>query len=64
VRTAGDAADSAPATVSSGESVVAAAREMCERRSSHALVRDEHSGRLVGMLSTLDVAGVLAGAEG
>jgi hypothetical protein len=34
---------------------------MRDRGVSHLLVRDARSGRLTGMLSTLDVAGILAG---
>jgi CBS domain-containing protein len=61
--TAGEVADREPATISSDDTVADAARLMRERGTSHLLVRDARSGRPSGMLSTLDVAGMLAGPE-
>lgn len=42
---------------------MAAAELMRERGIAHLLVRDPESGRPTGMLSTLDVAGILAWDE-
>jgi CBS domain-containing protein len=50
-------------TVASDEPLAAAAQLMRERGTAHLVVRDAHSGRPTGMLSTLDVAGVLAWGE-
>jgi len=50
-------------TISSGAPLGAAAELMRTRGTNHLLVRDPHSGRPVGVLSTLDIAGVLAWGE-
>jgi CBS domain-containing protein len=50
-------------TISSSESLVAAAELMRDRGIAHLMVRDAQSGRPAGMLSTLDVAGILAWGE-
>lgn len=50
-------------TLSSDQSLKEAVREMGGRGVDHAVVRDAHSGRPTGMLSTLDVLGVLAWGE-
>lgn len=49
--------------ISSGEPLIAAAQLMRERGVTHLVVRDAESGRPRGMLSTLDVAGILAWGE-
>ena len=63
-RSLGEVADGEVNTISSSEPLGAAAELMRERRIAHLLVRDAHSGKPAGMLSTLDVAGVLAWGEG
>jgi CBS domain-containing protein len=50
-------------TVSSDESLTVAAELMRDRGTAHLIIRDAHSGRPVGVLSTLDVAGILAWGE-
>lgn len=50
-------------TVSSDARLADAAAAMRQRGTAHALVIDAHSGRPSGMLSTLDVLGVLAWGE-
>jgi CBS domain-containing protein len=50
-------------TVELSTSLIAAAREMLSHGSSHALVVDPREHRPVGVLSTLDIAGVLAWGE-
>jgi CBS domain-containing protein len=50
-------------TISSGEPLLAAAERMREHATSHLLVRDAESGAPTGMLSTLDLAGILAWGE-
>lgn len=50
-------------TVSSDEPLAVAAQLMRKRGTAHLIVRDNHSGRPVGVLSTLDVAGILAWGE-
>lgn len=51
-------------SVSSDASLYEAARRMRDLGIAHLLVCDAHSGQPVGVLSTLDVAGILAGSEG
>jgi len=58
-----EAADRDLSTISSGEPLIAAAELMRERGIAHLVVRDAQSGRPSGMLSTLDVAGILAWGE-
>jgi CBS domain-containing protein len=50
-------------TVASSESLAAAAQLMRERDIAHLIVLDAQSGRPTGMLSTLDLAGILAWGE-
>lgn len=50
-------------TVSSEEPLRLAAEKMRDRHVSHLVVSDAHNGRPVGMLSTLDIAGILAWGE-
>ena len=47
-------------TVGAEDSLARAARTMADRGVSHAVVVQPHSGHPVGVLSSLDVAGVLA----
>jgi CBS domain-containing protein len=47
-------------TVGAEDSLARAARTMAERGVSHAVVVQPHNGHPVGVLSTLDIAGVLA----
>jgi CBS domain-containing protein len=62
--TAAAAAATEPVTVSSHESLLGAAQLMSEHGVSHLVVLDRASGYPVGVLSTLDVAAVYAGAAG
>jgi CBS domain-containing protein len=50
-------------TISADESLIAAARLMRQHHTAHLIVRDPSTQRPVGMLSTLDLAGVLAWGE-
>jgi CBS domain-containing protein len=50
-------------TISSSEPLAAAAELMRDRGIAHLVVRDAQSGKPTGMLSTLDVAGILAWGE-
>jgi CBS domain-containing protein len=59
-RIAGEAAATPAVMVAPGESLVRAAQLMREHETSHALVADNISGEPVGVLSTLDVARVIA----
>jgi CBS domain-containing protein len=58
-----DIAERDLSTISSDEPLTAAAELMRERGIAHLVVRDAHSGRPTGMLSTLDLAGILAWGE-
>lgn len=58
-----DIVDTNPPTISSEGTLAAAAELMHERAVSHLVVVDAHSGRPTGMLSTLDLAGILAWCE-
>ena len=60
-RTAGECAIPAALTVSADATLAKAAQLMAEHRVSHLVVLAAASGRPVGMLSTLDLAGVAAG---
>ena len=62
--TAGDAPAHEPQTVVGDQPLHQAARQMAEGHASHAVVLDAPNGRPVGMLSTLDVAGILAWGRG
>jgi CBS domain-containing protein len=58
-----DVADRDARTISSSEPLGAAVELMRKRDVAHLVVRDDHSGQPTGMLSTLDVAGILAWGE-
>ena len=62
-RSLGEVADPNTRAISSDEPLIAAANAMRELGTSHLLVRDAHNGHPVGVISTLDVAGVLAWGE-
>jgi CBS domain-containing protein len=62
-QTLADVADRNFEKVSSGDPLSVAAALMRDDHADHLLVHDEQSGRPVGVLSTLDVAGVLAWGE-
>ena len=62
--TAGEAAGPPAATVSADRSLAEAAALMGDREIAHLVVLDPASGQAVGMLSTLDVATVLAWGTG
>jgi CBS domain-containing protein len=59
-----DVAERDLSTISSGESLTSAVELMRKRGIAHLVVADADSGRPSGMLSTLDVAGILAWGEG
>jgi CBS domain-containing protein len=61
-RTAGDLGGHHPITVGADQPLAEAARAMLEQGATHVVVADR--GRPVGVLSTLDVAGVLAWGRG
>jgi CBS domain-containing protein len=58
VLTAGDVANSPTLTIAPDEPLVGAARRMAERGVDHMVVIDD--GRPAGVISSLDVAGILA----
>ena len=58
VLTAGDVANSPTLTTAPDEPLVGAARRMAERGADHMIVVDD--GRPAGVLSSLDVAGIIA----
>jgi CBS domain-containing protein len=58
-----DVVDRDPTAVGSDEPLAVAAELMRARGLTHVLVRDHSTGRPSGMLSTLDVAGILAWGE-
>jgi CBS domain-containing protein len=62
-RTAGEAAASEPVTVSSEDRLDRAAQLMIEHQVDHVLVVGSQDGRPAGVLSTLDIAGVMAWGE-
>lgn len=62
-RPLGELAERSPATISSDAPLLDAVGAMRERDCSHLLVRDAHSGQPAGVISTLDLAGVLAWDE-
>lgn len=62
-RDLGELADRDLSTISSGEPLSTAAELMRDRGIAHLVVRDAQSGRPSGMLSILDVAGILAWGE-
>jgi CBS domain-containing protein len=61
--TVGQSTTTAAVTVSDGESLVTAARRMLEHNTAHLLVLSSASGRPAGVLSSLDIAGLLARAD-
>jgi CBS domain-containing protein len=63
-RTAGDAAATEVVSVLSDDTLSHAAQLMAEHDTSHLLVLHSQTGNPVGVISTLDVAGVLAWGEG
>ena len=63
-RTAGDSAVAPLVTVRSDDRLEHAAQLMAEHGVSHLAVMDEASGRPVGVLSTLDIARVIADVTG
>jgi CBS domain-containing protein len=58
-----EVADRDLGTISGSEPLTTAAALMRDRGVSHLVVRDAQSGRPTGMISTLDVAGILAWGE-
>lgn len=62
-RTAGEMAVTPLVTVDRDDSLERACRLMAEYGTAHLAVLDPISGRPVGVLSTLDLAGVVAGDE-
>ena len=58
-----DMADRDFSTISSDEPVMVADELMRERGVGHIVVQHARSGRLTGMLSSLDIAGILAGGQ-
>jgi CBS domain-containing protein len=62
-RSAGEVADHALPMIAGDEPLRAAAEAMRDRGISHLVVRDAASGNPTGMLSTLDIAGILAWGE-
>lgn len=61
--TARDCAASELITVTPGESLEHATQLMSEHEASHLLVADPETGRPVGMVSSLDIAAVIARAQ-
>ena len=59
--TARDAAFTPAQPIASSDALGVAAELMAERDASHLVVVEQHSGRPIGVLSTLDVARALAG---
>ncbi len=59
----GDIAERDLNMISSSEPLLSAAERMREHATAHLLVRDAKSGAPAGMLSTLDLAGILAWGE-
>jgi CBS domain-containing protein len=58
--TAAELARAEPVTVAADDSLARAAELMAEHEVSHLIVIQPHSGHPVGVLSALDLAGVLA----
>jgi CBS domain-containing protein len=59
-RTAGELARTEPVSVAPDDSLERAGQLMAEHEVSHLVVIQPHSGHPVGVLSALDLAGVLA----
>jgi CBS domain-containing protein len=62
--TAGEVATEQVLEARAGEALSEAARRMAEHDATHAVVVDDRSGRPVGVLSTLDIAGILGWGRG
>jgi len=62
VQTAGIAAVGPVHTVASSDELAGAAHVMDEANATHLVVLEPHSGRPIGVLSTLDIARALAGS--
>jgi CBS domain-containing protein len=62
--TAGDVAAEPLLTAQAGEPLADASRRMAEHGATHAVVIDERTGRPIGVLSTLDIAGILGWGRG
>jgi CBS domain-containing protein len=62
-RSLGEVADPSAHSISSDKPLLLAANTMRDLQTSHLLVRDAHNGHPIGVISTLDVAGVLAWGE-
>lgn len=62
-RTAGGAAATELVTVTADDTLVHAAELMADHKISHLVVVEARGGRPVGVLSTLDIAGVIAWGE-
>ena len=62
--TAGEIAEEEILEARAGEPLSEAARRMAEHDATHAVVVDDRTGRPVGVLSTLDVAGILGWGRG
>ena len=62
--TAGEIATEAVLQARAGEPLSDAARRMAEHGATHAVVVDDRTGRPIGVLSTLDVAGILGWGRG
>ena len=58
--TAGDVASREVVTIAADDTMKLAAQLMAERKTAHLVVVQPHSGHPVGVLSTLDLAGVVA----
>jgi CBS domain-containing protein len=61
--TAWSVARTAPVTITADDSLKRAAELMAEHQLTHLVVVQPESGHPVGVLSTLDIAGVLARGE-
>jgi len=61
---AGELAEAEPVTVATDDTMERAAELMAEHRVSHLVVVQPHSGHPVGVLSALDLAGVVARGGG
>ena len=62
--TAGEIATEEILEARNGEPLSEAARRMADHDATHAVVVDDHTRRPVGVLSTLDVAGILGWGRG
>jgi CBS domain-containing protein len=62
-RTAGNSAVTPLVTIASDDAIEQAAQMMAENASTHLAVIDPETGRPVGVLSTMDIARVIASSE-